>query len=79
MTLEKKTNITKKCLSNNLAIHRKRKNYTVHFLAKKANVKEELIKKIEEAECLPTLKVIIKISVALEVSVDTLLNIDSDK
>jgi len=59
--------------ASNLRAERARKNYSQEFLAEKANITPEYLNRIEKEKYSPSLVVIVKLALALEVDINTLI------
>jgi len=65
-----------KLFASNLRAERARKNYSQEFLAEKANITPEYLNRIEKEKYSPSLVVIVKLALALEVDINKLIPLD---
>ena len=65
-----------KIFAENLRAERARKKYSQEFLAEKAGITTEYLARIEHEKYSPSLVVIVKLAIALGISVDQLIPLD---
>ena len=65
-----------KSFASNVRAERARKKYTQEILAEKADITTEYLARIEAGKFSPSLVVIVKLALALEVDIDKLITLN---
>lgn len=68
-----------KLFAENLRAERARKNFSQENLAEKANISTEYLSRLESEKYNPTILVIAKLALALDVTIDKLIPLDNFK